>query len=78
MAKPHPTCHQVTVEVDGELVQARVRSVGPITDADLAIVAAAARELRRMAEADPGMAERQAAARARMTARRRAREASDG
>ncbi len=70
MADQRPTCRTVTVEVDGETVHARVRTTGPVTEHDLALLAAAARELRRRAEADPGLAERQAAGRARLAAAR--------
>lgn len=69
-----PTCKPVTLEVDGEQVDARIRTAGPVTDADRAIIAAAVRALRRRAEADPEaaarQAERQAAAIDRMRARR--------
>jgi hypothetical protein len=77
MADRRPTCRPVTVEVDGETVHARVRSTGPVTDADRAIVAAAAREFRRLLEEDPTIGERQDAAAERIRARRAALEADD-
>ncbi len=69
MADRRPTCRAVSLEVDDELVHARVRGVGEPTAGDLAILAAAARELRRLAQADPELPERQEAARQRIAAR---------
>lgn len=73
-----PMCRPVTVEVDGEPVHALVRGTREPTEGDLAIVAAAARELRRRAAEDPEMFARQDAARERLAARRRAWEAEHG